>query len=268
MAGFYHQLLRPRLHKIQSPTATGTTGFLAADPYVLDGYRYQGIAPAAQDRRACGPWRQRSTSALDWVIAHRTPDNIVAVEILGANYKLQAGELQTAGQPLVSLSAAPPATVGDRRRSAKASPESSSPARSIRATTSAASPSAAQDSICSPPARTSPSRGTRTASRSICTAMERAGPRRRSSHRPALIKQINPKLQRKRQILSILKASGTPVYDPVSGLTYPELNVNAALALAISRSQPAPPPVAVGNLRRSYTRLRAARRSLPVPPQR
>jgi hypothetical protein len=52
----------------------------------------------------------------------------------------------------------------------------------------------------------------------------------------ALIKQIDSAFTPP-QILAILEQSGTPVYDRPTRSTYPELNLNAALALAERQSR-------------------------------
>ncbi len=47
----------------------------------------------------------------------------------------------------------------------------------------------------------------------------------------ALLKQINPAIT-PRQIMGILKRTGTPIHDTVSGLTYEQLNLDGALTVA------------------------------------
>lgn len=216
---------------------TGTAGAIGADAHVVDGFLQQGVAPGAKiiSLRASGTYNMKQ--ALDWVIAHRTQYNIVALNYLdqsGADLSQTLPDLQALKNAGVFMAAAvgnygpSPAygfpddvihTVGSTNQSGQVS---------------AFTPRGSALDLVAPGENVDvtwyysgihadlPSTGT------SWTAPQVSGT-------AALIKQVNGKFSAD-QVYQIIRDSATMVYDSYSGVYIPELNVNGAIALAYQRS--------------------------------
>ena len=216
---------------------TGTSGEIAADPHVVDGLLYQGVAPGVKiiSLRASGTYNMQQ--ALNWVIAHRAQYNIVALNYLdqsGADETQFVGQLQTLHDSGVFMAGAVgnygpgPAyahindlvhTVGSVNSSDQLSSftprgpalDLVAPAENIQVTWYYSGIHA-----------NLPSTGTSWAGPQVTGAA-------------ALVKQVNSKFSAD-QVYQILRDSATWVYDSYSNANYARLNVPAAIALAYQRS--------------------------------
>ncbi len=216
---------------------TGTSGQIAADPHVVDGLLYQGVAPGAKiiSLRASGTYHMQE--ALNWVIAHRTQYNIVALNYLdqaGSDETQFVGQLQTLHDAGVFMAGAVgnygpgPAyshinnlihNVGSVNPSDQLSNftprgpalDFVAPAENIEVTWYYSGIHADL-----------PSYGTSWASPQVTGAA-------------ALVKQVNSKFTAD-QVFQILRDSATYVYDSYSNANYARLNVPAAIGLAYQRS--------------------------------
>lgn len=253
---------------------TGVAGILGGDPFTFsgDGTHGQGIAPGVQliilraDSGATTAWAPqaaRISTALDWVIANQAAYNIVGVNIsLGSNQnftdtnltgdKNLAIDQQLQGK-FATLSAAGVFVGSASGNSGARAPNSIDyPAADVNVYSIASVNSAGAISSFSSrgvlndvlaPAENiiapyefpndpnlagvyyiNYANGTSFASPQLVGAA-------------ALIKQIDPAFT-PAQIIQILKASGTPVHDSVTGNTFPILNLDAALKLAVLDANP------------------------------
>ena len=227
---------------------TGTAGQIAAAPHVVDGLLYQGVAPGVNIVALKTNGTADIKAALDWILGHRDQYNIVAVNYLdksGADVNSFVPQLQALTDAGVFIAGATgnygPATaypsvnhlihlVGSVDLNDQLSAftprgpavDLVAPAGGINITWYDSGQH--EDSISS---------GTSWAAPQVVGTA-------------ALIKQINPNFN-PAQILAIIRDSAQQVWDPTSGLNYPELNVNAALGLAYQRSgtaSSAPAPAA------------------------
>lgn len=230
---------------------TGTAGQIAAAPHVVDGLLYQGVAPGVNIIALKTNGTADIKAALDWIIGHRDQYNIVALNYLdksGADENSFVPQLQSLTDAGVFIAGATgnygPAiafpsvnhlinlvgSVDLNDQLSDFSPRGSAvdivaPGGGVNITWYTAGQH--QDSISS---------GTSWAAPQVVGTA-------------ALIKQINPGFN-PAQILAIIRDSARQVWDPASGLNYPELNVNSALGLAYQRlgtagSIPAPSAPAV-----------------------
>jgi subtilisin family serine protease len=212
---------------------TTTAGLIAGNPWVFDGSYFQGIAPDAQlvALRA----KPRSIKhALDWVISNLRRYNIVAVEFLAFHTNLYLSELQTLQADDVFVGT--PSGNGGPDSPAPSLPDGIVQTGSVD-----------PDGQVSSFTQRGPNMNLLAPGSNIVVPTDIDGQHTEayvsgtSESSPqvvgaaALIKQIDPAFTPP-QILAILEQSGTPVYDAVSHTTYPELNLNAALALAQRRS--------------------------------
>ena len=216
---------------------TGTAGQIAADPHVVDGLLYQGVAPGVKiiSLRASGTYNVQQ--ALNWIISHRTQYNIVGLNYLdqsGADETQFVGQLQTLHDSGVFIAGAVgnygpgPAyahmndlihTVGSVNSSDQLSsftPRGSAldlvaPGENVGVTWY-------YDGIHAD----LPSSGTSWTAPQVTGAA-------------ALIKQINPRFSAD-QVYQIIRDSATSVYDSYSNANYARLNVDGALTLAYQRS--------------------------------
>lgn len=253
---------------------TGVAGILGGDPFTFsgDGTYGQGIAPGVQliilraDSGATNAWAPqaaRISTALDWVIANQSTYNIVGVNIsLGSNQNFTdtaltgdrtlaidqqlQGKFATLASAGIFVGSAA-GNSGARVPNSIDYPAADANVYSIGSVNSAGAVSsfssrgvlndllAPAENIIAPyefPADPNLAgvyyinyaNGTSFASPQLVGAA-------------ALIKQINPAFT-PAQIIQILKDSGTPVRDSVTGNTFPLLNLDAALKLAVLRADP------------------------------
>lgn len=253
---------------------TGVAGILAGNAFTYsgDGTHGQGIVPGAQlivlradsgATKAWAPQAARISAALDWVAANQATYNIVAVNIsLGSNQNFsdtaltgdknlaidqqletKFANLAAAGIFVGSAAGNSGATAPDTIDYPAADPNviSTSSVDSDGAVSSFSSRGALNDLLAPGDNIVAPydfpgnpslagtyyvnyATGTSFASPQVVGAA-------------ALIKQINPNFT-PAQILQILEDSGTPVFDPVTGHTFPLLNLDAALKLAVADADP------------------------------
>ena len=253
---------------------TGVAGILAGNAFTFsgDGTFGQGIAPGVQliilradsgATNAWGPQAARISSALDWVIANQSTYNIVGVNIsLGSNQNFTdtaltgdrnlaidqqlQGKFATLASAGIFVGSAA-GNSGSRAPNSIDYPAADANVYSIGSVNSAGAVSsfssrgalndllAPGENIIAPyefPADPNLAgvyyinyaNGTSFTSPQLVGAA-------------ALIKQINPAFT-PAQIIQILKDSGTPVFDSVTGNTFPLLNLDAALKLAVLRADP------------------------------
>ena len=226
---------------------TGTAGVLAADPYVYNGQRFQGIAPGAKIIALRQNSQNGVTQALKWVVANRTRYNIVAVDmvdwITSPYPEPYSGELQTlwdAGvfiaQPMNNshdtnvqypVLDARVFGVGGINTSDQvwynsqlgAATDILGPAQHV--TLPYYDPGTRQHIY------TSYADGNSWATPHVVGAA-------------TLIKQISPAFT-PTQIMSILRDSGQSRWDSMTGRSYPRLDLHAALQLAYQRAGTTPP---------------------------
>ncbi|HEY7115039.1 MAG TPA: carbohydrate-binding protein [Tepidisphaeraceae bacterium] len=219
---------------------TGAAGIAAANSYVYDGYRYQGIAPGARIIAL----RENSTggvkAALDWVLNNRGKYNIVAINMTdfgGASptlYRDVLKQLIAAGvfvtYPAGNNGAGVPI-------SAAVDPaEFAIGSVNLSGQISAFSQRGAELDLLAPGEKvTLPYYDVNTrANIYLDTADGTSWASPAVAGAAALIRQIDPRFT-PAQIMRIMQDSGVAVYDPVSKLTYKRLNLRAALALAYQR---------------------------------
>jgi membrane-anchored mycosin MYCP len=212
---------------------TATAGLAAGNSWIFDGSYFQGIAPEARlvALRASGRHIQQ---ALDWVISHRLRYNIVAVEVLGVHPNWYRREFQTlqaddvfVGTPSGNAGADTPApSLPDGIvQTGSVDPDgqiSSFTQRGPNMNLLAPGGDVVVPTDVDGEHTEVVVSGTSWASPQVVGAA-------------ALIKEINSAFTPS-QILAILEQSGTPIYDRATRTTYPELNLDAALALAERQS--------------------------------
>jgi hypothetical protein len=250
---------------------TGVAGVLAGNGFTFtDGTYGQGIAPGTQlivlradsgTTTSWAPQAQRISAALDWVIANQATYNIVGVNIsLGSNQRFTDTALtgdknlaldQTLQAKFATLNshgvfigsaagndgAKAPNTVD--YPAADPSVYSTGSVNSSGAVSASSSRGVLNDlyapgeNIIGPyDFPTNPSLAT-TYYINYLSGTSFSSPQVVGA--AALIKQIDPAFT-PQQILQILKDSGTPVADPVTGNTFALLNLDAALKLAVVRA--------------------------------
>jgi hypothetical protein len=229
---------------------TGTAGQIAAAPHYVNGQLYQGVAPGVNLVALKTNGTADIKAALDWIVAHRSQYNIVAINYLdqsNADENAFVWELQSLTNSGVFI-AGPSGNYGPGPANAAVNHlinlvGSVDPNGQLSSFT----PRGPAIDLVAPGGGvmiTWYENGQPTDVISDGTSW--AGPQVVGT--AALIKQINPNFT-PAQIMAILRDSATPVWDSASGMSYPELNVNAALGLAYQRSgsagtpAPAPPPV-------------------------
>src|SRR5688572_10644908 len=264
---------------------TGVAGVIAASSFVFQGGRYQGVAPnvnlvALRTDPGTFGWSKlapKLEAALQWVIAHRDQYNIVAVNMsigvrtsgLDPNATEVTDELATLKQMGVVLVAASgnnassPVGVVDYT----ASDPSVLAVGSVNASDSISgftrrnemldllAPGESPPTLYYLPAEnrhiTLAAGGTSFATPFVTGAA-------------ALLKQLDPTITSD-QILSILRRSGTAKFDSLTGLTFPRINIDDAIALAMAErdddyepndSRPAATPLAFTADTASITNLK------------
>ena len=228
-----------------NPHGTGTAGQIAANPHVVDGQLYQGVAPGVNLVALKTNGTADIKNSLDWIIAHRVQYNIVAINYLdqsNANQYAFVAELQ-------SLTDAGVFIAGPSGNSGPASATSTLNnlihlvgSVDLNGQLSSFTPRGPAIDLVAPGGGVTISwyeNGQHDDVASNGTSW--AGPQVVGT--AALIKQINPNFT-PAQILSILRDSATQVWDNYSGQSYGELNVNAALGLAYQWSGSAGAPAA------------------------
>ena len=216
---------------------TGTAGQIAANPHVVDGQLYQGVAPGVNIVALKTNGAADLKGALDWIIGHRKQYNIVAINYLdktNADQNALVPELQALtnagvfiGGPVGNYGPSPAYQSANHLIHLVGSVDLNGQISNFTPRGSAVDLVAPGGGVNitwydSGAPQDATSNGTSwSAPQVVGTA--------------ALIKQINPKFT-PAQILSILQDSAQPVWDPISSMTYGELNVNAALGLAYQRA--------------------------------
>ncbi len=253
---------------------TGVAGILGGNPFFYsgDGTYGQGIAPGVQliilradsgATNSWGPQAARIATALDWVIANQSAYNIVGVNIsLGSNQnftdtsltgdrnlaidqQLQGkfATLASAGVFIGSAAGNSGAKVPNSidYPAADANVYSIGSVNSNGAISSFSSRGALNDLLAPAENIVAPYEFPSTPSLAGVYYVNYANGTSFASPQmvgaAALIKQINPAFT-PAQIIQILKDSGTPVHDSVTGNTFPLLNIDAALKLAVLRADP------------------------------
>jgi hypothetical protein len=221
---------------------TGTAGQIAAQPHWVNGQYYQGVAPGVNLVALKTNGASDIKAALDWIIAHRSQYNIVAVNYLdmaGSNENVFAGELQSLTDSGVFIGGA----VGNygNNGTVQAIPAvnhliylvgSVDPNDNVSSFT----PRGPAIDMLAPGENVNISWYYQGQHLDILNSgTSWAGPQVVAT--AALIKQINPSFT-PAQIIAILRDSAHWIADPVSGMSYPRLDVNAALGLAYQRSTP------------------------------
>jgi hypothetical protein len=217
---------------------TGSAGEVAADPHVVNGALYQGVAPGAKLIALEASGTTEVKEAFDWVVANRAKYNIVGVNYVDPTGTVNEGTILSDCQSLQNSGvfvAGPAGNYGPSTAYAVYDNEyyevgSSTLYGSISSFTprgSAISFVAPADNIdvtwyANGVAMDYPSSGTSWASPQIVGAA-------------ALIKQVDSNFT-VAQVASIIHDSATWIYDSYSKMSYPQLNVNAAVALAFQRA--------------------------------
>lgn len=235
---------------------TGVAGIIGAEPYTFAGYYFQGVAPGVHLIALEEDNSAQVKEALDWVIANRTAYNITVVNLTDfqgggfepAQYNSELETLYNDGvvittpvgnsgpnQP-ISLPASSPYVIGAggvdlsgnvwyNDTNGTVTGTQVGPGLSILAP--GADVTLPYYNIGPPAADpTTPyftNYGTGTSWSSAYTAGT-----------DALLKQIDPTLT-PAEILSILQQSGVPVTDSSNGVTYPRLDIDAAIALTFQQ---------------------------------
>ena len=227
---------------------TATASLIASSGYDVNGQHYQGVAPGVNIVALREESTQGVKEAFDWVVANRTKYNIVAVNFTdfgggdSSAYKADLQQLHDAGVFIGAPSgnSGPYIQAGEPWGFWYFQSGSVNLADQVSSFTQRG-----PDAVMMAPGEdvTLPwYDGTNTYVTTYGTSW--ASPQVVGA--AALLKQIDSNFTPE-QILSILQQSGTPTYDPVSGLTYPILNVNGAITLAyqeIGQTPPAATPVA------------------------
>jgi hypothetical protein len=222
---------------------TGTAGQIAADPHVVNGYLYQGVAPGVKLVALKTNSASDIKAAMDWIIANRAAYNIVAVNYLdqaGSNQNVFEWELQTLRNQGVFVAGAVgnygPGPAYDSVNNLIYEVGAVDKNDQITGFT----PRGSAVEMVAPGQQVDITWNQNGKSTDILNdGTSWAGPQVTGT--AALIKQINPSFTPP-QILQIMRDSAHWVYDSVSNAYYPRLDVNAALALAYQRTAP-PKPV-------------------------
>jgi hypothetical protein len=216
---------------------TGTAGQIAAAPHVVNGQLYQGVAPGVNIVALKTNGANDIKGALDWIIAHRTQYNIVAINLLdktNANQYTFSGEIQTLTDNGVFI-AGPVGNYGPVQAYGWLNHQVDLVgATDLNGQLSGFTPRGAAVDLVAPGGQVNIDWYYNGEHQNVASdGSSWAAPQVVAT--AALIKQVNPNFT-PTQIFSIIKDSGTPVYDGFSGITYPQLNVNAAIGLAYQRS--------------------------------
>jgi hypothetical protein len=225
---------------------TGTAGQIAAAPHVVNGQLYQGVAPGVNIVALKTNGANDIKGALDWIIAHRTQYNIVAINLLdqtNANQYTFSGELQSLTDNGVFI-AGPVGNYGPTPAYGWLNHQVDLVGASdLNGQLSGFTPRGAAVDLVAPGGQVNIDWYYNGEHQNVASdGSSWAGPQVVAT--AALIKQVNPNFT-PAQILSILQDSGTPIYDSLSNRTYPQLNVNAAIGLAYQRSGLATPVVPI-----------------------
>ncbi len=216
---------------------TGTAGAVAGDGHVVNGQWFQGVAPGAKivALKANGTWNIKA--AFDWVIAHRTQYNIVALNYVNMNgadetqYASEMHQLHDSGVfmagPVGNYGPSPAYPHLDHLIYNVGSVNLWDQVSSFTPRGPNIDVVAPGEGIIVPWSYNGqhldlPSQGT-----------SWSGPLVTGT--AALIKQVNAGFTPE-QILSIIKDSAHWVYDGYSNMSYARLDVNAAVGLAYQRS--------------------------------
>ena len=228
---------------------TGTAGQIAANPHVVDGLLYQGIAPGVNIVALKTNGTADIKAALDWILNHREQYNIVAINYLdktNADENSFAFELQSLTNAGVFI-AGPTGNYGPSTAFGSVNHLINLVGSvDLNGQVSGFSPRGPAVDLVAPGGGVNITwYDAGQHEDSISSGTSWAAPQVVGT--AALIKQINPSFN-PAQILGILRDSAQVVWDPTSGMNYAELNVNAALGLAYQRSGIAgsiPAPVVV-----------------------
>ena len=226
---------------------TGTAGQIAANPHVVNGQLYQGVAPGVNLVALKTNGAADIQNALTWIINHRTQYNIVAV-----NYLDMTGSDETSFAPQLQALTDQGVFIGGAVGNYGPGPAYSSVNHLIALVGSVDAngqlsnftPRGSAVDLVAPGGSVNIDWYANGQSINVNSdGTSWAGPQVVGA--AALIKQVNPNFT-PAQILSILRNSATQVWDSYSGMNYPELNVNAALGMAYQISgagrTPAPTP--------------------------
>lgn len=222
---------------------TGVAGILAADPFSLDGFYYQGVAPKIN----LIDLRQNSSAtieeALGWVITHRVQYNIVAVNITDfpgishdpGVYALQLQQLHDAGVFIAAPAGNNGATTPISLPAADPNVYSAG-AVDVHDQIAANTQRGSNLDVLGPGVDVTLTyynvRKKRSYYLNYGTGTSWAAPYLTGT--AALLKEVDPTLTPD-QIMSIIQQSGKPIFDPLSQRTYARLDIGAAIQLAYAQ---------------------------------
>jgi len=217
---------------------TGTAGEVAADPHVVNGLLYQGVSPDVKLIALEAQGTTEVKEAFDWIVANRAKYNIVGVNYVDPTGTVDEATILSDCQSLQNSGvfiAGPAGNYGPTTAYAVYDNAYYQVGSStLYGTISTFTPRGSAISFVAPGdnidvtwyangvAMDYPSSGTSWASPQIVGAA-------------ALIKQVDPNFT-VAQIASIIHDSATWIYDSYSNMSYAQLNVNAAVALAFQRA--------------------------------
>jgi hypothetical protein len=222
--------------------ATGSAGQLAANPHVVNGQLYQGVAPGVNLAVLIVQTTADAINALNWIQSNRSQLNIVAADYVEPGGQINVTDLvpqlQTLRNENVFVAGAvgnygpsPAFAVPDHLIYMVGSVDLDNQLSSFTPRGSAIDMVAPGGNVeitwyANGQSENTTSSGTSWAGPQVVGAA-------------ALIRQVDPSATPD-QILSILQQSATWVYDSTSNRSYPELNVDAALRLTYKDIAPAP----------------------------
>jgi hypothetical protein len=217
---------------------TGSAGEVAADPHVVNGALYQGVAPDVKLIALEAQGTTQVKEAMDWVIANRSKYNIVGVNYVDPTGTVNEATILSDCQSLQNSGvfvAGPAGNYGPTTAYAVYDNEYYEVGSStLYGTISSFTPRGSAISFVAPAdnidvtwynngvAMDYPSSGTSWAAPQVVGAA-------------ALIKQVDSKFT-VAQIASIIHDSATWIYDGYSKMSYAQLNVNGAVTLAFQRA--------------------------------
>jgi hypothetical protein len=227
------------------PHATGSAGQVAANPHVVNGQLYQGVAPGVNLVVLLADTTSEAQSALNWVITNRTQYNIVAANYVDPMSGIDVSDLIPQLQTLRADDVFVAGAIGNYGPSQGyavpndliylvGSTDLDNQISSFTPRGSAVDMVAPGGNVnitwyANGQSENTTSSGTSWAGPQIVGAA-------------ALVRQVDPSAT-PAQILSILQQSSTWIYDSLSNQSYPELNVDAALRLTYKEiTPPAPAP--------------------------
>jgi hypothetical protein len=227
------------------PHATGSAGQVAANPHIVNGQLYQGVAPGVNLVVLLADTTSEAQSALNWIITNRTQFNIVAANYVDPMSGIDVSDLTSQLQTLRADNIFVAGAIGNYGPSEGYAVQDHLiylvGSTDLDNQISSFTPRGSAVDMVAPGGNVDITWYANGQSEdTISSGTSWAGPQVVGA--AALVRQVDPSATPD-QILSILQHSATWIYDSVSNQSYPELNVDAALRLTYQEiTPPAPAP--------------------------